>query len=90
MVFRVSRNYRSWALCSAARDFQTSQSELVVIVTPYIATHSTERQLATPIDRLNVPNDLQTILFGRLNRIYGAAGEQPKGGYHGSVGFIVE
>ena len=32
----------------------------------------------------------QTILFGRLHKVYGVAGTAPKGGYHGSVGFIVE
>ncbi len=74
-----------------SRDFQSNQSELVVIVTPYIVSPVNEKQLTTPIDRLNVATDRQTILFGRLNKVYGVAGDAPKGViYHGNVGFIVE
>ena len=49
-----------------------------------------ERQLSTPADRLNTPTDRQTILLGRLNKVYGTAGQNPDGVYHGNVGFIVE
>jgi pilus assembly protein CpaC len=73
-----------------SRDFQTNQTELVVIVTPYVVDAVNEKQLATPLDGLNIATDRQTILFGRLNKVYGVAGQAPKGGYHGSVGFIVE
>lgn len=73
-----------------SRDFQSNQTELVVIVTPYIVDAVNERQLATPLDGLNIATDRQTILFGRLNKVYGVTGDAPKGGYHGSVGFIVE
>jgi pilus assembly protein CpaC len=73
-----------------SRDFQANQTELVVIVTPYITNPVNENQLRTPIDRLNVATDTQTILFGRLNKVYGTTGSAPKGTYHGNVGFIVE
>ncbi len=73
-----------------SRDFQADETELVVIVTPYIVDPVNERELATPLDRFNVPTDLQTILLGRLNKIYGTSGLRPKGVYHGNVGFIVE
>lgn len=73
-----------------SRDFETNQTEMVAIVTPFIVDAVNEKQLATPIDRLNFPTDRQTILFGRLNKIYGVAGDRPKGTYHGNVGFIVE
>ena len=73
-----------------SRDFQSSLTELVIIVTPYIVNPVNEKQLVTPIDRLATPTDTQTILFGRLNKVYGAAGTRPKGVYHGNVGFIVE
>ncbi|MGE0212384.1 MAG: type II and III secretion system protein family protein [Parvibaculaceae bacterium] len=73
-----------------SRDFQSSRTELVVIVTPYVVNPVNEKQLATPIDRLEFATDRQTILFGRLHRIYGVAGDQPKGAYHGNVGYIVE
>jgi pilus assembly protein CpaC len=74
-----------------SRDFQSNQTELVVIVTPFVVTAVNEKQLTTPLDRFNGPTDRQTILFGRLNKVYGAAGDAPKGViYHGNVGFIVE
>ena len=73
-----------------SRDYTNKQTELVVIVTPYLVSSLNEKQLATPADRLNTPSDRQTILFGRLNKIYGTAGQNPDGVYHGNVGFIVE
>jgi len=73
-----------------SRDYKNNQTELVVIVTPYLVGSVAERQLSTPIDRLNMPTDRQTILLGRLNKVYGTAGQNPDGVYHGNVGFIVE
>jgi pilus assembly protein CpaC len=73
-----------------SRDFQANQTELVVIVTPFIVEAVNDRHLATPLEGLNIATDRQTILFGRLHKVYGVAGHAPKGGYHGSVGFIVE
>jgi pilus assembly protein CpaC len=73
-----------------SRDFQQGQSELVVIVTPYIVDPVNEEQLAMPTDGLVNANERQAILFGRLNRIYGRPGKRPAGTYHGNVGYIVE
>jgi pilus assembly protein CpaC len=73
-----------------SRDFQTSQTELVVIVTPFIVDPVNDKQLATPLEGLNIATDRQTVLFGHLHKVYGVSGHAPKGGYHGSVGFIVE
>lgn len=74
----------------SSRDYLSNQTELVVIVTPYLIDPVNEDDLATPLDGLNVATDRQTILFGRLNKVYGVGGERPKGVYHGTVGFIVE
>jgi pilus assembly protein CpaC len=73
-----------------SREYTANQTELVVIVTPYLVGASTERQLATPVDNLNEPTEKQAIFFGRLNKVYGAPGKKPDGVYHGNVGFIVE
>lgn len=74
-----------------SRDYVSNQTELVVIVTPYIVDAVNEKQLTTPLDGLNVASDRQTLLFGRLNRVYGTtSGKHPDGVYHGTVGFIVE
>jgi pilus assembly protein CpaC len=73
-----------------SRAYQKNQSELVVIVTPYVVNPTSERNLATPTDGFNLPTDRQQILFGRLNKVYGTPGQHPNGVYHGKVGYIIE
>jgi pilus assembly protein CpaC len=73
-----------------SRDFLANQTELAIIVTPFIVDAVNEKQLASPTDGFNDATDRQTLLFGRLNKLYGANGGKPKGVYHGNVGFIVE
>jgi pilus assembly protein CpaC len=74
----------------SSRDYQKNQTELVVIVTPYLVKAVQEKELATPLDGYNPPTDLQQIFLGRLNRVYGASGEAAQGSYHGKVGYIIE
>ncbi len=73
-----------------SRSYTANETELVVIVTSYIVNPVHETDLVTPADGLNMPTDRQTILFGRLNKVYGTPGKHPDGVYHGNVGFIVE
>lgn len=75
-----------------SNDFQQDQTELTVMVTPYIVKPVNDRELVSPIDDLSVATDRQRYLFGRLNKVYGTQGGSPKGGstYHGNVGFIIE
>ncbi|MGE3872740.1 MAG: type II and III secretion system protein family protein [Parvibaculaceae bacterium] len=73
-----------------SRDFQQNQSELVVIVTPYVVNPVHEDALVLPTEGLALATDRQAILFGRLNRIYGKPGKRPTGVYHGNVGYIVD
>jgi pilus assembly protein CpaC len=73
-----------------SRNYTNNQTELVVIVTPYLVGSAAEKQFATPADKLNIATDRQTILLGRLNKVYGTAGKNPDGVYHGNVGFIIE
>jgi pilus assembly protein CpaC len=74
----------------SSRDYQSNQTELVVIVTPYIVGAVKPKQLATPTDKFSLPTDSQQVFLGRLNRVYGASGERPAGVYHGRIGHIVE
>ncbi len=73
-----------------SRDFISNQTELVVIVTPHIVRSVAQKALETPDKNFNIANDAQTIMMGRLNRVYGSAGKAPKGTYGGNVGYIVE
>lgn len=76
-----------------SRDYINQQSELMVLVTPYIVRAVAQKQLSRPDDGFADPNDPQTVLLGRLNRIYGAPGKsepRPSGDYHGKYGFILD
>lgn len=74
-----------------SRDFERDETELVVIVTPYIVKPVARNKLTRPDKGLNLAHDVGTGLFGRLNKVYGASGRPlPKGTYHGNYGFIVE
>ena len=74
-----------------SRDFQKNATELTIMVTPFIVKPVNDRQLTNPAEKLAIATDRQTILFGRLNKMYGSQGSTGKGStYHGNVGFIVE
>jgi pilus assembly protein CpaC len=78
-----------------SRDYINNQTELMVLVTPYIVRAVAQKQLSRPDDGFADPNDPSTVLLGRLNRIYGSAGapqgqtEQPAN-YRGKYGFILD
>ena len=57
--------------------FQRSESELVIIVTPYLVAPVGGARLATPRDGLEDPTDLQRLIEGRMARRSVAPGEQP-------------
>ncbi len=74
-----------------SRDFIKSETELVVIVTPYIVDPVARHKLARPDKGFAIASDAQANLLGRLNRIYGRRPEEmPSGQYQGDFGFIVE
>ncbi|MES1179971.1 MAG: type II and III secretion system protein family protein, partial [Hyphomicrobium sp.] len=73
-----------------SRDFQNQESELVVIVTPYVVQPTSRQQLALPTDGLAPATDLKADFLGHLNRIYGKGEGMPSGGLKGDYGFIVE
>ena len=58
-----------------SRDYINNQTELMVLVTPYVVRAVAQKQLSRPDDGFADPNDPSTVLLGRLNRIYGAAGK---------------
>jgi pilus assembly protein CpaC len=54
-----------------SRDFQNNETELVVTVTAYLVNPVAPAQIAGPDDGYAVPNDLETVLLGRLNAVSG-------------------
>ena len=76
-----------------SRDYVNHQSELMVLVTPYVVRAVAQKQLSKPDDGFADPTDPQTILLGSLNRIYGVAGKSDTlrgNNYHGKYGFILD
>jgi pilus assembly protein CpaC len=81
-----------------SRDFQNNESELVVTVNAYLVNPVSPLQIARPDDGYVVPTDLETILLGRLNAVYGTDGSKgaskdakgPAEAPKGAVGYIVQ
>jgi pilus assembly protein CpaC len=73
-----------------SRDFIKSETELVVIVTPYMVRPTARQNLARADDGLAPASDLKANFLGHLNRIYGKTAAPPPGGLKGDYGFIVE
>jgi pilus assembly protein CpaC len=74
-----------------SRDYQEGETELVVIVTPYLVTPTSPSNLQTPADGLQIANDAETILLGHLNKVYKAPPAAVAGRtYQGPVGYVIE
>ncbi len=74
-----------------SRDFLNGQTELVIIVTPYIVDPTRPQNLQTPADGLVFASDMSTVLLGRLNKVVKApAGANAGRAYQGPVGYVIE
>ncbi|MEL6437385.1 MAG: type II and III secretion system protein family protein [Pseudomonadota bacterium] len=72
-----------------SREYVRNETELVIMVTPYLVRPVAESSIALPTDNFAPPSDRAGNLLGRVNRIYGSADKNlPDGRYHGAVGFI--
>lgn len=73
-----------------SRDFIKRETELVIIVTPYLVKPVAQQQLAKPSDGLLPASDRKANFLGHLNQIYGSERGAPVGDLKGDYGFIVE
>ena len=74
-----------------SRDYLNRQTELVVFVTPYVVRAVAQKSLSKPDDGFVDASDPQTVLLGRLNKVYGMPGRaEPDKRYHGRHGFILD
>ena len=74
-----------------SRDYEKQETELVVIVTPFVVDPVARAKLARPDDGFAAATDGKGYLMGHINRIYGREPEHlPVGGYKGDLGYIVE
>jgi pilus assembly protein CpaC len=74
-----------------SRDYQRNETELMIIVTPYIVHAIDPGQVVRPDQNFEDASDPQSVLLGRVNRIYSTSGSlQPLPGYAGKIGFITQ
>jgi len=74
-----------------SRDYVNHQTELMVLVTPYIVRAVAQKDLSRPDDGFASASDPQTDLLGNINRIYGVPGRvEPAQNYRGKYGFITD
>ncbi|WP_456734279.1 type II and III secretion system protein family protein [Bradyrhizobium sp. USDA 3364] len=74
-----------------SRDFVNNQTEMMVLVTPYVVRAVAQKDLSRPDDGFANASDPQADLLGSLNRIYGVPGRtEPARNYRGTYGFITD
>jgi pilus assembly protein CpaC len=74
-----------------SRDYVNNQSELMVLVTPYVVRAVAQKDLSRPDDGFAAASDPQADLLGSVNRIYGVPGRVEKArNYRGTYGFITD
>ncbi|HML06790.1 MAG TPA: type II and III secretion system protein family protein [Xanthobacteraceae bacterium] len=74
-----------------SRDYINQQTELMVLVTPYVVRAVAQKDLSRPDDGFADASDPASVLLGRLNRIYGVGGTvDPPDNYRGRYGFILD
>ena len=74
-----------------SRDYVNNQTELMVLVTPYVVRAVAQKDLSRPDDGFAASSDPQADLLGSINRIYGVPGRVEKArNYRGTYGFITD
>jgi pilus assembly protein CpaC len=74
-----------------SQDFVKNETELMVIVTPYVVRAVAQKELSRPDDGFAPASDSQSALLARMNRIYGvAARAEPIGATQANFGFIID
>jgi pilus assembly protein CpaC len=74
-----------------SREFINNQTELAVIVTPYVVRAVAQKDLSRPDDGFAESSDPQADFLGTVNRIYGVPNRNAAGRtYRGTYGFITD
>jgi len=73
-----------------SRDFQSNETELVVMVTAYLVKAVAPKMLAGPDDGYAPPTDLESTLQGHLNAVYGTAAKPAAALDSKSLGYIIQ
>jgi pilus assembly protein CpaC len=71
-----------------SRDYIHAKTELIILVTPYLAHPMHSPTL--PTDRYVPAGDAEAIFLGRMESIYGVGPDGMRGSYDGAVGFVLD
>src|SRR5579871_5784198 len=74
-----------------SQDYVNNETELMVLVTPYVVRAVAQKDLSRPDDGFAPASDAQSALLARMNRIYGiAAHVDPITGKQFNFGFFID
>jgi pilus assembly protein CpaC len=74
-----------------SQDFINHQTELMVLVTPYVVRAVAQKELSRPDDGFAPASDSQSALLAQISRVYGVAARvEPVGSYQANFGFIID
>jgi pilus assembly protein CpaC len=73
-----------------SRDYINRQTELMILVTPYVVRAVAQKDLSRPDDGFADVSDPSSFFLGRLNKIYGIPGKVDPRMYRGKFGFILD
>jgi len=80
-----------------SRDFLNDETEMVVLITPYIIDPTSPENMQTPADNFEIAHDMQTIFMGRLNKVItdknardGRTDPPPPTPYQAPIGYVIE
>ena len=73
-----------------SQDFVNNETELMVLVTPFVVRAVAQKELSRPDDGFAPASDSQSTLLARINRIYGVARFEPGADYQGNFGYIID
>jgi pilus assembly protein CpaC len=73
-----------------SQDFVNNETELMVLVTPFVVRAVSQKELSRPDDGFAPASDSQSTLLARINRIYGVARFEPGASYQGNLGYIID
>jgi pilus assembly protein CpaC len=74
-----------------SQDYVNHQTELMVLVTPFVVRAVAQKELSRPDDGFAPASDSQSTLLAQISRIYGVSGRvEPVASCHCSFGFIID
>jgi len=74
----------------SSKDFLDRETELVMIVTPYLVKPAAPSALARPDDNMLIASDAETYFLNRLTKVYGTDGQTTGDAASASVGFTFD